>query len=95
MDNTKIPWIECVVTLPEKVEEHFNNLIKIYKKKSRSKKKLKKKLCRLTTNKLIGQETGDDNSIIPLSDENMIEQLGLLISNSQKLPLKLENKIID
>jgi hypothetical protein len=92
MDNTKIPWIECVITLPEKVEEHFNNLIKIYKKKSRTKKKLKKKMCRLTTDKLLKQET---NNIVPISDENMIEQLGSLICNSQKMSLKLENKIID
>ena len=53
MDNRKIPWIECVVTLPEQVEENFNKLINIYKKKSRSKKKLKKKISRITTEKLM------------------------------------------
>jgi hypothetical protein len=52
MDKTKIPWIECVVTLPEEIENNFNRLINIYKKKSRSKKKLKKKLSRITTNSI-------------------------------------------
>lgn len=43
MDTNKIPWVECVITLPEQIEENFNKLLSIYKKKSRSKKKLKKK----------------------------------------------------
>lgn len=100
MDKTQIPWIECVVTLPEKVEENFNNLIKIYRKKSRAKKRLKKKVCRITTEKLLKQEDEvnegiKENTIIPMSDENMIEQLSLLMVSKQKLSLKLENKIID
>ena len=53
MDTSKIPWVECVITLPEQIEDNFNKLLSIYKKKSRSKKKLKKKINRLTTDNII------------------------------------------
>lgn len=105
MDKTKIPWIECVVALPEQVEEKFNKLISIYKKKSRSKKKLKKKMSRITTNKLICMDTNpnanllefnpDNNPIVAMSDEDMFSQLESFVANPEKFPLKLENKIID
>ena len=104
MDKTKIPWIECVVTLPEQIEDNFNKLISIYKKKSRSKKKLKKKLARITTNNLLCTnkdpnanliEFSPDNPIISMSDEDMFSQLALFALNSEKFSLKLENKIID
>jgi hypothetical protein len=105
MDKTKIPWIECVVTLPEQVEEKFNKLISIYKKKSRSKKKLKKKLSRITTNKLLCMDTDpnanllefnpDNNPIVAMSDEDMFTQLESLVANPEQFPIKLENKIID
>jgi hypothetical protein len=103
MDNTKIPWIECVVTLPEQVEENFNKLIKIYKKKSRSKKKLKKKISRITTEKLmcIDEELSPleinlgNNPTVSMSDEDMFSQLELFVTNPDKISVKLENKIID
>jgi len=108
MDKTKIPWVECIITLPEQVEENFNKLISIYKKKSRSKKKLKKKLSRITTNNLISIDKDPNanllefhptnNPIIPLntmSDEDMFSQLELFAQNPEKIPVKLENKIID
>lgn len=105
MDKTKIPWIECVITLPEQVEENFNKLISIYKKKSRSKKKLKKKLARITTDKLLCMEKNpnanllefspEKNPIISMTDEDMFSQLALLAFDQDKLSPKLENKIID
>ncbi len=105
MDKTKIPWIECVIALPEQVEEKFNKLISIYKKKSRSKKKLKKKMTRITTDKLLCIDTNlnenllefhpDNNPINTMSDEDMFSQLGTIVANPEKFPLKLENKIID
>jgi hypothetical protein len=105
MDKTKIPWIECVVTLPEQIEENFNKLISIYKKKSRSKKKLKKKMGRITTNKLLFTENNSapnligfsetNNPIVPMSDEDMFKQLALLALDQEKISPKLENKIID
>ena len=105
MDKSKIPWVECVIVLPEQIEENFNKLISVYKKKSRSKKKLKKKLNRLTTEKLLEFSNNPNknllefspspNTIIPMSDEDMFSELALLVSEPDKLPAKLENKIID
>jgi len=105
MDKTKIPWIECVVTLPEQIEDNFNKLISVYKKKSRSKKKLKKKLARITTDKLLCTEkdtnanllefSPESNDIVPMSDEDMFSQLALLALEPEKISIKLENKIID
>ena len=107
MDKTKIPWIECVVTLPEQVEEKFNKLISIYKKKSRSKKKLKKKLSRITTDNLLCMDTDpnpnanllefnpNNNPIVAMSDEDMFTQLESFVANPEIFPLKLKNKIID
>jgi hypothetical protein len=103
MDKTKIPWVECVITLPEQIEENFSKLISIYKKKSRSKKKLKKKMARLTTNKLITNDKNlnfeellpENKSIISMTDEDMFSQLEMFALNPEKISLKLENKIID
>lgn len=106
MDKTKIPWIECVITLPEQIEDNFNKLLNIYKKKSRSKKKLKKKLARITTDKLCLSIDHDPNAnllefqnnnkdIINMSDEDMFSELKILVENPEKIPIKLENKIID
>jgi hypothetical protein len=107
MDKTKIPWIECVVTLPEQIEDNFNKLISIYKKKSRSKKKLKKKIARITTDKLISENTilecekkflsykSENNSIITMSDEDMFTELESIVLTPEKISIKLENKIID
>lgn len=108
MDKTKIPWVECIVTLPEQVEENFNKLISIYRKKSRSKKKLKKKLTRITTDKLLcidkdpnsrliefNPDNTINNPIVAMSDEDMFTQLELFVENPEKIPVRLENKIID
>jgi hypothetical protein len=94
MDKSKIPWVECVITLPEQIENNFNKLISIYKKKSRSKKKLKKKLNRLTTENLL-DFTPENNHMVPMSNEDMFSELTLLANYPHKLPFKLENKIID
>lgn len=94
MDKSKIPWVDCVITLPEQIENNFNKLISIYKKKSRSKKKLKKKSNRITTENLL-DFTPEHNSIIPMSDEDMFSQLELMVNEPKKIPIKLENKIID
>ena len=81
MDNTKIPWIECIVTLPDQVEENFNKLISIYKKKSRSKKKLKKKMSRITTEKLMCIDEEPNLSELKLPEPNLLE------SNSDNNPI--------
>lgn len=88
MDTSKIPWIECVITLPEQIENHFNKLISIYKKKSRTKKKLKKKINRITTENVL--EFVPENNT-----EKIFTELALIANSSQKIPIKLENKIID
>lgn len=106
MDKSKIPWIECVVTLPEQIEDNFNKLLSIYKKKSRSKKKLKKKLNRITTNDLMSNliklEKDPNENLLTyennnenISDDDMFTQLSLLALTPDKIPSKLENKIID
>jgi hypothetical protein len=117
MDKLKIPWIECIITLEEQVEENFNKLISIYKKNSRSKKKLKKKLARITTNNTNNTNNANNtnntnnannanndnllefcpetNSIVLMSDEDMFSQLALLVSSSEIISGKLENKIIN
>lgn len=119
MDTSKIPWVECVITLPEQIEDNLNKLLSIYKKNSRSKKKIKKKLNRITTDKIINEKNlldyendinnnlleyddlknnlnGNENKkLISLSDEDMFSQLELLMLNTQKIPNKLESKIID
>lgn len=105
MDKLKIPWIECVITLPEEIEENFNKLISMYKKKSRSKKKLKKKVSRITTDKLLYTDeqanknllvfSEENNSIFTISDEDMFSNLMLFALNSKKISSNLENKIID
>jgi hypothetical protein len=93
MDKTKIPWIECVITIPEQIEENFNKLISIYKKKSRSKKKLKKKITRITTDNLLSiNEITEEKEI---TDDDMFNQLALFVSEIDKITPKLENKIID
>jgi hypothetical protein len=84
MDKSKIPWIDCVITLPDQIEESFNKLMSIYKKKSKSKKKLKKKINRLTTENLL--------DFIP---ENIFTELSLIANKTKNTQNKLENKIID
>lgn len=92
MDKSKIPWIECVITLPEQIEDNFNKLLYIYKKKSKSKKKLKKKINRITTDNLL--EFSEKN-ILEFNPENIFTELALIVNNPEKIPVKFENKIID
>jgi hypothetical protein len=90
--SDKIPWkipnIDCVITLPEQIEEQFTKLLAIYKKKSSSKKKLKKKFNRITTDKLLNFE---DKEYL----NNLFTELSLALTNPEKLTIMLENKIID
>lgn len=52
--NTKIPRIEYVLTLPESIEENFNNILNLYQNNiSKSLKILKKNKYRITTNDFV------------------------------------------
>ena len=93
MDKLKIPWIECVVKLPQQIEEEFNKLLSIYKKKSRMKKKLKKKIARITT-KNIHYE--NDKNILKFDTENKKNtSIDYNILNKLTLFTIEQNKIID
>lgn len=94
MDKTKIPWINCVITLPEQIEENFNKLLAIYKKKSRSKKKLKKKINRMTCDNLLNFNNENKNCI-ENANENILNEMTLMINKPEEFLFKIENKIID
>jgi hypothetical protein len=98
MSKTKMEWIDinCNITLPEEIEENFNKLLSIYKKQSRSKKKLKKKFNRITTNNLLNKNLLEyKNTNIYDNEKEIFIDLTELSITSTKIPKQLENRIID
>ena len=75
MNGGKIPWIECIMRLPDKTEEQLKELLLVYKRKSRGKNKLKKKNNRITTDENIIKSINEFIENIKLNKSSIYDKV--------------------